>query len=101
METIIEINGSDAVISLVGRLDTPSAPQVETEVKKATVAEVKSALVDCSQLSYISSSGLRILITLHKHFLKCGGTLTVKALSPEIKDVFDMTGFTNIFTIVE
>lgn len=101
METNIQINGSEAVIALVGRLDTPSAPQVETEVQKVTSSDAKSVLVDCSQLTYISSSGLRILISLHKHYLKSGGALTIKALSPEIKDVFDMTGFTNIFTIVE
>lgn len=101
MNTRIEINGTDAVVYLEGRLDTPSAPQVETDVKQITTGEVKTALIDFSQLTYISSSGLRILISLHKHFIKVGGSLTIKALSPEIKEVFNMTGFTSIFTIID
>ena len=100
MTTNIDIQGANAVIALDGRLDTPSAPTVESEVSKvASSADIKECTVDCSKLTYISSSGLRILISLHKSFLKKQGSLKIKALSPEIKEVFDMTGFTSIFTI--
>ncbi|MCF0168575.1 MAG: STAS domain-containing protein [Bacteroidales bacterium] len=99
METTVSINGTNAVVTLSGRLDTPSAPQVENELKSLTGGEITSAVIDCENLSYISSSGLRILISLHKHFTKTGGSLTVRNLTPAIKEVFDMTGFTNIFNI--
>jgi len=102
MTTNIDIQESKAVIELEGRLDTPSAPSVESEVAKVSAApDIKECTVDCSNLTYISSSGLRILISLHKSFLKKQGSLSIKSLSPEIKEVFDMTGFSNIFTIVD
>ena len=100
MTTNIDIQGTSAVIGLEVRLDTPSAPAVEVEVNKvASSVDVKECTVDCSKLNYISSSGLRILISLHKSFLKKQGSLKIKSLSPEIKEVFDMPGFTSIFTI--
>lgn len=101
MTTNINIQGTNAVIELEGRLDTPSSPAVEAEVNKVSGnAEVTECAVDCSKLTYISSSGLRILISLHKSFLKKQGKLTIKNLAPEIKEVFDMTGLYSIFTIV-
>lgn len=101
MTTKIEKENEKAVVYFNGRLDTPSAPIVEHEVSVLMDGSVKEATIDCSELSYISSSGLRILITLNKYFLRQGGQLTVKGLSSEIKDVFDMTGFTSIFNIVD
>ena len=101
MKTTVKIEGANAVVELDGRLDTPSASATENEMKKATAPEVKSVLVDCTKLTYISSSGLRILISMHKHFLHVGGSLTIKGLAPQIKDVFDMTGFSSIFSFTE
>lgn len=102
MTTRIENESANkAIVYFEGRLDTPSAVTVEKEVSAVMNDTITEAVVDCSNLSYISSSGLRILITLNKHFMKTGGKLTLKALQPEIKDVFDMTGFTSIFDIVD
>ena len=101
METLVNIEGKNAVVELIGRLDTPSASAVETEMRKVTAPEVKDVLIDCTKLTYISSSGLRILISLHKHFLHVSGQLTIKGLAPQIKEVFDMTCFSNIFTFAE
>lgn len=101
MTTKIEKENTKAVILLEGRLDTPSAVTVEKEVQAVMDGTINETLVDCTNLSYISSSGLRILITLNKHFMKMGGKLTLKGLLPEIKEVFDMTGFSSIFDIVD
>lgn len=101
MTTKIEKENTKAVILLDGRLDTPSAATVEKEVQAVMDGTISETLVDCTNLSYISSSGLRILITLNKHFMKMGGKLTLKGLLPEIKEVFDMTGFSSIFDIVD
>lgn len=101
MNTRIERTDSKAVVYLEGRLDTPSAPAVETSVQPIMDGTITEVTVDCTQLAYVSSSGLRILITLNKYFMKSGGKLTLKGLLPEIKDVFDMTGFTSIFDIVD
>lgn len=100
MTTEITKNGTEIIAALKGRLDTPSAVQCENDLNQLKEAEVQSAVIDCTDLSYISSSGLRIFISLHKHFLHNGGTLTIKGLSADIKEVFDMTGFTNIFNII-
>lgn len=101
MTTKIEKDGNKATVVFEGRLDTPSSAAVEQEVKEVMDGIINEAVVDCTALSYISSSGLRILITLNKHFMKMGGVLTLKGLSPEIKEVFDMTGFTSIFNIID
>ncbi|MCF0196461.1 MAG: STAS domain-containing protein [Bacteroidaceae bacterium] len=101
MTTTIERENGNAIVNFIGRLDTPSAPQVETEVQQLMDGSIKDVVVNCADLSYISSSGLRILITLNKFFMKNGGSLTISKLSPEIKEVFDMTGFTSIFNIVD
>jgi serine/threonine-protein kinase RsbW len=56
--------------------------------------------LDCMDFTYISSSGLRLLLTLQKSVLARGGKLVIKNMKPEIKEVFDMTGFSKIFTII-
>lgn len=97
---ITNINGR-IIIKLQGKLDTPSTPDVEAAVMPLmNDATIRDIMIDCSELSYISSSGLRIFITLQKHSIKNGGTLTLSNLTPTVQSVFEMTGFSNIFTIV-
>lgn len=100
MNTEIKRNAERTIITFSGRMDTPATPEAEAAVLPLMEdASVNDILIDCSQLTYISSSGLRIFITLQKHILKTGGKLTLSGLTPPVQAVFDMTGFSNIFHI--
>mgnify|MGYP004448380283 FL=1 len=99
MTSKITKNETTATLALIGRLDTPASAATEQQIQTLMDGIVKTLNVDCSQLTYISSSGLRIMITLQKHFMRIGGHLTLHTLQPDIRDVFEMTGFINLFEI--
>ena len=88
---------TEMVIALKGRLDTLTAPQLEEELNLAT--EGTSCLVfDFTELEYISSAGLRVLLSAQKT-MNVKGSMTVRNVSDEIREIFDVTGFSDILTI--
>lgn len=91
-------NDSAMVISLKGRLDTLTAPQLEEELNSATEG-TENLVFDFSELEYISSAGLRVLLSAQKT-MNTKGSMTVKNVSDEIREIFDVTGFSDILTIV-
>lgn len=101
MKTTITEDGGKYIVALDGRLDTACAPDVENELHSLLEVLNTSICVDCSNLAYISSSGLRLFMSLQKACTKNNTKLTLKAMKPEIKEVFEMTGFTLIFTIID
>ncbi len=98
MKTRIETDGNSAVIHVSGRLDSVTAPLFDTQISAAVDSD-RDLAIDCSELEYISSAGLRSFITVLKRTKAEGRTLTVSSLSPAIRTIFDMTGFTGIFKI--
>lgn len=90
-------NGSEMVIALKGRLDTLTAPQLEEELNSAT-KDASDLVFDFSELEYISSAGLRVLLSAQK-IMNSKGSMTVKNVSDEIREIFDVTGFSDILTI--
>lgn len=91
------IENGAAVLGLAGRLDTITAPQLEQKLKE--VLPAASALtLDCEQLEYVSSAGLRVLLAAHKALADKGG-LTLTRVGEAILDIFDVTGFSDILTI--
>ena len=84
---------------LSGRLDTPAAVEVSREVQPLLDHADRTLLLDCSELTYISSSGLRIFLTIRKAAATAGGKVVIEGLSPEIRQVFMMTGFLQLFEI--
>ena len=91
------VNGSELSISLEGRLDTTTAPQLEEEVKNS-LDGVSSLIMDLTQLEYISSAGLRVLLSAQKVMNK-QGSMVVRNASDEVKEIFEVTGFSDILTI--
>ncbi|MBQ3429274.1 MAG: STAS domain-containing protein [Mogibacterium sp.] len=90
-------NDTEMVIALKGRLDTLTAPQLEEELNSAT--ECANCLVfDFTELEYISSAGLRVLLSAQKT-MNVKGSMTVRNVSDEIREIFDVTGFSDILTI--
>ena len=84
---------------LVGRLDTPAAVEVTREIQPLLDNAGKTIILDCSEMTYISSSGLRIFLTLRKAAAANGGQIIIEGLSSEIRQVFMMTGFLQLFEI--
>ena len=89
--------GSELVFSLEGRLDTTTAPQLEDAVK-SNVDGVEKLTFDMAALEYISSAGLRVLLSAQKIMNK-QGEMVIKNASDEVKEIFDVTGFSDILTI--
>lgn len=96
MDIIKNQNGTELTISVKGRLDTTTAPQLEAEM--AALAGVTDLTLDFSELEYISSAGLRVLLSMQKTMNK-QGKMTVRNICEDIREVFEITGFSDILTI--
>lgn len=99
MEIIKKIENGVCDLSLVGRLDTTTAPDLENEIKNTLTEDIKELNVNLEQLDYISSAGLRVLLFAQKTVNSLEGKMFVKNVKPEIMEVFEITGFTDILTI--
>ncbi|MBQ9193161.1 MAG: STAS domain-containing protein [Bacteroidales bacterium] len=82
-----------------GRLDTPAAADVMHEVQPLLDGADKTIVLDCQDMTYISSSGLRIFLTIRKAAAAKGGKVIIQGLSNDIRQVFMMTGFLQLFEI--
>ena len=85
------------VIALTGRLDTTTAPDLEKAVRESTEG-VENLSFDFKILEYISSAGLRVLLSAHKTMSK-QGSMVIKNASAEVKEIFEVTGFSEILNI--
>ena len=84
-------------IAVGGRLDTTTAPQLEAEIK-SSIDGVKELVFDIKDLEYISSAGLRVLLSAQKVMNK-QGSMVIRGASEEVMEIFDVTGFVDILTI--
>ncbi|MBQ3842030.1 MAG: STAS domain-containing protein [Ruminiclostridium sp.] len=85
-------------VQAVGRIDTGNYIEFEKAIN-AEIDGVKNIVLDFEKLDYISSSGLRVLISLHKMLLSEDGKLTVRHPTTMVREVFDVTGFTEMINI--
>lgn len=92
-----EINGKALVLSVGGRLDTTTAPELEASVKEV-IDDVNDLTLDLKELEYVSSAGLRVILSMQKAMNK-QGQMVVTNVSPDIMEILDVTGFSDILTI--
>ena len=92
-----QINGNEAIVSLEGRLDTTTAPQLESELK-SFMDSITSLVFDFEALEYISSAGLRVLLTAQK-FMSKQGSMKLIHVREDVNEIFEVTGFSDILTI--
>ncbi len=90
-------NGGALILTLDGRLDTVTSPELEKELN-ASLNGADSLILDFSRLDYISSAGLRVLLSAHKAMSGKGG-MKVKNVSEIVREVFDVTGFADVLAI--
>ncbi len=82
---------------LDGRLDTAASAQFARDMQPLLDKADKHIVLDCNKLQFISSSGLRLFLSLRKQTIAMGGDVTIKGVSPEVKQVFTITGFFSLF----
>lgn len=99
MTTEIITNGNQMIAKFAGRLDTAAAVQTAEDVKPLLDASNKEIILDCTELEYISSSGLRIFLTIRKEAAPHGSKVIVRNINADIRQVFVMTGFISLFEI--
>lgn len=90
-------NGSSLNVAAEGRIDTVTAPEFESDVK-AELNGVTALTLDFEKVNYISSAGLRVLLSLQKIMNK-QGTMTVKNVNETVNDIFEVTGFSEILNV--
>lgn len=91
------MDGSNLTMVLEGRLDTTTAPQLEKELKD-TLDKTDTLVLDFSKLEYISSAGLRVLLSAQKMMSGKGG-MTIRHVNDVIMEIFEVTGFVDILNI--
>ena len=92
-----KLNGTELTVTIVGRLDTTTAPQLEAELKQS-MSGVEKLVLDFTALEYLSSAGLRVLLALQKVMNK-QGEMIIKNVNETINEIFEVTGFIDILTI--
>ena len=97
MKTTIQELDEKTMITLVGSFDTAAAIEVDQTLKPVTAAISKDVVIECKELEYIASSGLRILLDVLKKAKAKGNTVTLRNVNDDIKNVFSITGFINLF----
>ncbi len=91
------VTGQKAVLALAGRLDTTTAPEVEAAVK-AVLNGLTELVFDFANLEYISSAGLRVLLSAQKA-MNAQGQMTVRNVNDVVMEILEVTGFSEILTI--
>ena len=91
------IIGETTTLKIIGRLDTTTAPELETAVD-ACAAGIKELVLDCAALEYVSSAGLRVILKAQK-MMSAQGSMKLTHVNETIMEVFDITGFADILTI--
>ena len=93
----IKRNAKETIIEIAGRLDTTTAPALDKTIQE-DIGDTKNLVLDIKGLEYISSAGLRVLLSAQKKLQKIG-SMTVKNVCEEVMEVFEMTGFADILVI--
>ena len=93
----IKKNNQETLIEIVGRLDTITAPALDKPINE-DIADTKNLVLDVKGMEYISSAGLRVLLSAQKKMQKIG-SMKVTGVCEEVMDVFEMTGFADILVI--
>lgn len=92
-----KLNETELTVTLTGRMDTTTAPQLEAELK-ASLDGVEHLVLDFAGLDYLSSAGLRVLLAAQKQMNR-QGDMVVRHVNETIAEIFDVTGFADILTI--
>ena len=99
MEINIQPNGQETTVQLIGLLDTTTISEQADDLQKVLDMADQALVMDCSELEYISSAGLRFFMQLKRETEAKGGKIRIIHLNEDVADIFRMSGFHNIFSI--
>lgn len=99
MTTKIEELDDKIIAYLSGELDTTAAQDAEQALQPLLKSEGKEVVIDCTELEYIASSGLRILLSILKQAKSVGSRVVLKNVNEVVRDVLDLTGFISLFEV--
>ncbi|MFZ5426423.1 MAG: STAS domain-containing protein [Thermodesulfobacteriota bacterium] len=99
MELVITTSGAVTVLKIDGRLDSNTSKELEEKVMGVITGGAKSVLMDFGGVDYINSSGLRVLLMAFQHLKKGGGRLHLCDIKDYMREVFEISGYTEIFPI--
>lgn len=100
MEVKIEKIEDKTMVVLNGRLDTTNADKFQQDIAPLMQGDTPNIEIDCTDMEYTSSQGLRLFLMLQKSVVARKGNLVMRNMKPNVKEVFDITGFSNIIRII-
>ncbi|MBR5911458.1 MAG: STAS domain-containing protein [Bacteroidales bacterium] len=100
MDITITKQDDKTLVTLNGRIDTTNADKFQNDLLPLMQGENPDIDIDCSGMTYTSSQGLRMFLLLQKSVIARHGKMLMRNMNPQVKEVFDITGFSNIITIL-
>jgi len=100
MNVTIQEQDGNMVAILVGSLDTAAAAETEKALSPLNDVEGKNIILDCTDLTYISSAGLRIFLAILQNAQEKGGHVYIKGINDSVRAIFNITGFSHIFEFI-
>ena len=100
MNVTISTQDGKTIVALQGRIDTTNANQFQADIAPLMGLEKPDIDIDCAGMDYTSSQGLRLFLILQKNVNAHQGRMVLRNMQPQVREVFDITGFSNIITIL-
>lgn len=100
MDIQIKNDNGKIMVTLDGRLDTSNADKFQEDIAPLMEGDKPDIDIDCTNMEYTSSQGLRIFLMLQKSVMARSGKMVMRNMNPQVKEVFDITGVSNIITII-
>ena len=100
MKVTINKQSEKTLVVLDGRIDSTNVDQFQQDIASLMEGENPDIDIDCTNMTYTSSQGLRVFLLLQKSVMARDGKMVLRNMNPMVKEVFDITGFTNIITII-
>ena len=100
MKVTINKQDEKTYVVLDGRIDSTNADQFQKDIAPLMEGEHPDIDIDCTNMTYTSSQGLRVFLLLQKSVVERKGKMVMRNMNPRVREVFDITGFSNIITII-
>jgi anti-anti-sigma factor len=100
MDIQIKNDNGKIMVTLDGRLDTSNADKFQEDIAPLMEGDKPDIDIDCTNMEYTSSQGLRIFLMLQKSVMARSGKMVMRNMNPQVKEVFDITGFSNLISII-
>ena len=98
MEVKFNKQDSSLTVTISGNIDTVTAPELDSKLQE-NISDVKDLVLDFAAVDYISSAGLRVILMANQQMEECDGSMTVRNINEDIREIFEMTGFDSLLDL--